>query len=169
MEEQFPELSVTMTDIGAVAQEVTGLMQTVTDEVNASDLAGGGASQRLAIAIRFASALDEHSERLETLADKYENQMRAVDPGVTYILSELEAHPDQVMDAEEFVVSVSALSPLLSGFVNTVEENAAIVAGMAQIARPLRKPSGRMAGAMHRIAAASLTPQKWAERAARLV
>jgi len=169
MEEQLPELNVTMTDIGAVAEEVTGLMQTVTDEVNSSDLAGGGASQRLAIAIRFASALDEHSERLETLADKYENQMRAVDPGVTYILSELEAHPDQVMEAKEFIVSVSALGPLLSGFVNTVEEDAAIVAGMAQIARPLRKPSGRMAGAMHRIGAASLTPQKWAERAARLV
>jgi hypothetical protein len=52
--EAVPLLSITLESLTALNADFVAEMQGVTEEVQAIDAAGGGASQRLTVAIRFA-------------------------------------------------------------------------------------------------------------------
>ncbi len=169
MEETLPQTVVTMNDMKGVSEELSELMNGVTDEVRRSDEAGGGAAQRLAIAIKFAKDLDEHSEALEGLAETYQEQMRSIDPGVSYILDQLEEDPQQKSEVGEFLETLASLGPVFQQFSDSVEGNAALVYDLGRIARPMRAPTRRMAAALRKTASASIVAQNWAARAGRLM
>jgi hypothetical protein len=168
MEEAVPLLSITLESLTALNADFVAAMQGVTEEVQASDAAGGGASQRLAIAIRFAQKVESFAEQFETFATQYEEQMRAADPGVNYILSELEADPEKLTEAGEFPDNVRSLGDQMNQMNETIDSSATLIGDFGRIARPLRKPSSRLAAALRRLASANVAASNWAARAERL-
>lgn len=168
MEEAVPSLSVTLQSLTALNADFVEAMRRATAEVERSDAAGGGAAQRLAIAIRFAQELETFADQFDALATQYEEQMRAADPGVTYLLSELEADPQKLLEASEFPESVKAMGAQMEQMNENIDTSAKQIGNFGQIARPLRKPSSRLAAALRRISGANAAASNWAARSERL-
>jgi hypothetical protein len=168
MEDAVPRLSLTLQALTSLNAEFSETMNNVTEQVRRSDDAGGGASQRLAVAIRFAHQLEGFADQFESLATQYEDQMRAADPGVSYILSELEADPSKVEEARAFPQSLTTVGDQMKHMNESIDSSASLVGNFGEIARPLRKPSNRLAAALRRLAGANAAVSNWAARAHRL-
>ncbi len=170
MEEALPEVTTVMQEVSAATQALTAKMNEVQVEVAASDARGGGAAARLSIAARFSMELDEAATQMEELAERYETQMRAIDPGVSTILSELEQDPSKVeRGVVEFLETLVQLGPVFSEFVDITTANAENMAQLGRIAIPLRRPSRRYSEAILRLSRAGVAADNWSTRAARLL
>ena len=170
MEEALPELNSTMQQVGALTESVTGQMQGRLDEIRVSDARAGGAAGRLSIAARFGTELDDAATRMEELAERYESHMRAVDPGVSTILAELDTNPGQIQgEVIDFLKMLVDLGPTFSDFVDRTTESADAIMELGRLAIPLRKPSRRYSESIRRLSRAGVVADNWSAAAARLL
>jgi hypothetical protein len=170
-EEALPQISTILVEMTRIGSEVSDLFTSAVEQVAQSDAAGKGMSGRLAIAVRLASDLEQLSLALEDLSLEYEGSMKSVDPGISYLIGRLEEDANALKDEEvrEFLSSLGELASSTTEMTAQVEANSELVAGLGDIARPLRAPSKRVADAWLRVTRASVVITNWQSRAGRLI
>ena len=167
-EASFPLASDKIEEMGNTIAEMGTLMDDAVAEAQRSDAKGGGSGARLLIANRLADSLTSYAERLEELAQSYVDRMNQVDPGLSYIISELERDPAQLAEAEEFPDQIGVLAAATREGLQSAEEFAGILDGLGSITRRLREPGRRIARAVRDFAQASEVIYEWDERIKKL-
>lgn len=169
MEEALPRVAETLNRLTGHSSELTTYMAQTTEEIERSDQSGGGSPGRLRIAVQLAQELASRADTYEDLAAEYEARLREIDPGVNFLISQLEeARENLGASAPEFIESVRTNARVSKDMATAMRANAEVMAGLGNVARPLREPSGRIARALGRIADASLVAENWDSRISRI-
>ncbi len=167
-EASFPLAAEKIEETGNILTEMNSLMTEATAEVERSDARGGGSGARLLIANRLADSLTSLAERLEEVAQSYADRMNQVDPGISYVISELERDPSQLAEAPEFPAQLGMLAGATREGLQSAEELAEVVEGIGAITRRLREPSRRISRALRDFSEASQIIFSWDDRIKRL-
>jgi hypothetical protein len=160
-EEAMPRLIECITEMGRIINQMGELSRSATDELSKSDSAGGGAGGRLAITIRFAKALSDRAASLELLAADYEEQMKRIDPGVSYLISRLEEEPDLQAEAPDFVPAISTTAQATREGMVSLQTLSDSIEPLELVARPLRPVARQIRSALRRVKEASGVVSTW--------
>ena len=163
-EASFPLAGEKIQETGEIIEEMSALMTEATAEVERSDARGGSSGARLLIANRLADSLTSLAERLEEVAQSYADRMNQVNPGISYIISELERDPAQLAEAPEFPDQVNTLAAATREGLESAAGLATVVEGIGSITRRLREPSRRISRALRDFAQASEVIYEWEDK-----
>ena len=179
MEEALPQLVSTIETFGSIAQELTALSSSSTEEINQSDQTGGGARGRLMVAARFGERLDDPVGRMEDLALAFSHDIDRVDAGVRLILDAIAQGDDAIAQGDdeslnqpesaEFVKTIVDTSAQTLEFHDIVESSRPALRQLGQLAAPLRARTQRLDEAYRMIASRRDVFEQWSERASALL
>jgi hypothetical protein len=131
-----------------------------------SDARGDGARGRLVIAQKLANDLHEPTTSLEQLAADFVSQLARMDPGISYLISQIEEEPAlrDEDDARQFIESIEQLAGAAEGALGEVSVLATAVQNLGEISNRLRPVTRRMSTVLRRISDSSHTIQEWDRR-----
>jgi hypothetical protein len=162
MEDALPQLLTLMNQLNEVTQDIGALFQATQAEVEEMDRKGPApASARLTVAARVGTQLGGRADKLEEIADSFEQQLSRADRGMSTRISAVEDDPNRLAELGELPNSVEIAAEQIREAMVAGEETATIIASLASIARPLRGPSNRIAKAIRRVTKASAMFQVW--------
>ena len=172
MEEALPQLASTIETFGSIAQELTALANSTTEETNQSDQTGGGARGRLMVAARFGERLDDPVGRMEDLALPFSHDVDRVDAGVGLILDAIAQGDDESLNQPEsagFVTTIVTVSAQMLEFHGVLASSRPAFRQLGQLAAPLRARAERLDQAFQVIASRRDVFERWSERARALL
>ena len=162
MEEALPELLAIMNDLSGALHEVAAILTSAQEEVAERDAHGTGtAAARLAIAQRVANQLQLPAERLDALADSWDRELSRVDAGLATMISAVREDPTRIDELSGLPDSVHDAGDQVQLAMESATQWADTVWNFGTIARPLRAPSRKMAGAIRRVIKSSEAFQRW--------
>lgn len=103
------DISQTLNTGGSILGEVTRILQDGTAKIESLPASGNYSAAKLAVANRIAASLEDPALRLRIVAQDYARHVERANPGMLYMLHELENSPDQIEQAGEFIDSISGL------------------------------------------------------------
>jgi hypothetical protein len=165
-EEATPLLAQVSEELTAVFEELPALTDAVLEEMAKSDARGKGASGRLVIAQKLAGDLEDPTSRIEQLAADFVGQLERIDPGISYLVVQIEENPQlrEDDDARQFIAGIGELAGAAKEGLGQVGVLADTVQGLGQISNRLRPITRRMSTALRRISNSSQTIQEWGRR-----
>lgn len=164
MESAMPEMSQSLTHMTGVIERLGGLSERGTQDMEANDRQGGGASGRLLVALRFAEALNDPADALERIAANYEDQLGRVNRGMNYLIEQVEQDPDKAQELGELPQSLRTMADAAQEGLEKGVVLADTILGLASAARPLRAPTRRIHDALKRVAASGTVIRGWSDR-----
>jgi hypothetical protein len=170
LEDALPRLLESMQQITNVTEAIAALFTTAQAKIAEMDSRGqGGASSRLMVAKEVGRELTENAARLEAAANAWELELARADSGMSVMIEAVEADPSRLHELGDLPTSIEAAVSQMREAMENGDAMANIVASLASIARPLNKPSKRVATAIRRVSKASAIFQVWNSRMQRLV
>lgn len=146
-EDAFPAFNEAMEELAGDIQELGDVARTSTDEMEASDARGGGSRGRLAVAIRFAQALEPIVARTEQLVDEQRVRARAMESGLEWMFDRIrsgELTPDEREAAEEMLRAMIKAGEAAQDGIESTRSFIASFTTVGQSARPVRRVVTRL-------------------------
>lgn len=168
MELAFPKMTASLNEVAELVGQVGELNQKTSHEMVEASQHDGSAVAKLLAARKYAAALTPVADQLEARAQTFEQRMRDVDAGVSYLLERLEAEPDLLLQAESLPENVKHWSAAVAENEPKVLELAGMFETLGGAARDLRAPTRRIADSLRRIQRAAAPVLSWDNRVAEL-
>jgi hypothetical protein len=150
----------------AVLESIGEAMEKATAEAQEADRRGAGMAGRLTAAQRLAENLAGPAAELQQVANTHEAIIGRVDPGVAYLIGQMEENPALLSEAGGFPEAVEGLANAARDMTQGGEGFVQGVEGMVTAARSLRAPGRTLRSAVEKIVAASSPILRWDERLA---
>jgi len=115
-EEGMETLRSVLNSMTATIARVTSLVESAVKQIGRSDARGGGARGRLTIVERLATQLNEQGATLEAQSMEFEACLKQAEPGVDYLLGQIESDLAPREQASAFIAWLHTLT-------KTAEEN----------------------------------------------
>ncbi len=170
LEDALPLLLDSMQEITNVTEAIGALFRTAQAKIAEMDSQGkGGASSRLVVARDVGHELTAYAAQLEAAANAWELELARADSGISVMIEAVEADSNRLQELGDLPTSIETAASQMREAMDNGDAMADIVASLAAIARPLNKPSKRIATAIRRVSKASAIFQVWNSRMQRLI
>lgn len=144
MEGAIPSMADTLTEVGALIEEIGALMQGATLEVQNADHQSSPLAARLTIARKLASTLSGPSDRLRDLGNEFATSLNDVDAGVRIIIGrapeEVAENPEARQAFVDFFGSIRQMVSQAGIALGAVKSMIDSLAPVERMSRDLRPP-----------------------------
>lgn len=164
--EIFPKLDSTVTDIGVVIEDMGIVADRSNSEMDRLNETNASASARIALIGRFAKELDEPSRRLEKATSTFAADLQEVDGSINGIIDFIEQNPRMLEegDSREFLETLAALAVSARESFGELNTFAAAAEGLGAISKRLREPGRRIGRGVRTMAQAAGAMDNWEGR-----
>lgn len=170
MEEALPRLLELIGEINATMGDIASIFTIAQARIEDLNTQGKGTvTTRLAVARQVGGDLEGSATRLENVANSWETELARADLGMSAMIEAVEAEPHRLNELGELPSTVEGAVHQMREAMAAGDEMANVVASLASIARPLSKPSKRIATSIRRVSKASAIFQVWGARLQRLI
>lgn len=162
-EDAFPAFNATMEDLTADIQEIGDTARNGSAEMKASDARGGGSRGRLAVAIRFAHALEPITARTEQLVDEQRVRARSMDSGLEWMFGRIrtgELSSEEREAANGMLRAMIEAGEAAQSGIDSIRSFIDSFTTVGQSARPVRRVVSRLVTAYEGLIT---TIERWVE------
>jgi hypothetical protein len=160
-EEAITALPAVIGSIIGIMEEITELTRDSSEQIEKLNHNGGSAAQKLAIAERHASRLEDPAARMAEAVNDYRRSVHAVQAGLLYLVER--ARSDDTAESRDFLKIVERLSTSAKESIEGVESFLIALQEGEKSARSVRRINRTMSATLREYIATSEVVGGWRE------
>jgi hypothetical protein len=170
VEQEMQDMTANMERISETIEKIGLITQGAAADIEKSAQVAASNSARLSVIARYAQAIKEPTEILESEADAFAERMGRTSDGVMAILRYMEAVSDENRpeDSEDFLDQLISLAESAREGMEGINSFGSEAQGLGALSRQLRGPGNKIAHAVKVMRKAAGKIDEW-ERSARLL